>query len=674
MEFMLGQTSFTKTGPISSSLATDNKDYFLESSAVTATSLGTDAPLDETATDTKQVFAQALEKIALLVEDKSSKTSEQGSEQLQDVAALLADVKQQLQESEEHGAHENCERDESTLAESDIQNTEALLQQLEAIEDLVADLNQSQNNPQLEQRLSQLIAQDLSQMSFQSDPLSKASDKIAASEDNSDFGFKQSWLNELMGSSANAKTSSTTAQNSESIVSAPSLKNTDAEDESTQAKVVDKSAMASSSEAEPLKTELKFEHKPDATASSLQAKVNALVTLAKGDETEKTKSLSAEEAKNIAPKTEVDLTPTTKTKAEIEVNLGTKIQSESVAIDDAKAARELQSTRNPQPAQTVATVMGNEVKQSASTVGVSNSDAQPQQSKTVEMQLADEAKSTSQTSKSNSDAPDSKVVTSEPKSELNTSKNQNQTQETPDAKRVNAEQEALAAASNKPEVSWSATKADGETNPQQTGVQNRNERQDTVSNTSFGQSFGQSSDGQQQASQQQSQQQQSGQLNSNLHPSSETKEQGQWLQRPIPANNMNSELNERVQYMAAKGMQSAEIRLDPGDLGSLQIRLQITQEGASVQIQAQNPQTRELLEQTMPRLREMLSQQGIELNNGSVGSDQGRGHQHAHHGEAERGRAGMGNSSGQTETQSDIDQSNGVLQRQNERSVIDFYA
>ncbi|UQN41350.1 flagellar hook-length control protein FliK [Agarivorans sp. B2Z047] len=86
-----------------------------------------------------------------------------------------------------------------------------------------------------------------------------------------------------------------------------------------------------------------------------------------------------------------------------------------------------------------------------------------------------------------------------------------------------------------------------------------------------------------------------------------------------------AELNQRVQYMLSQGMQKAEIRLDPAELGSMQIRLQMNQDQqVSVQIQVQNPQAREALEQTMPRLREMLQQQGIELGQNQV-SQQNQG-------------------------------------------------
>lgn len=78
------------------------------------------------------------------------------------------------------------------------------------------------------------------------------------------------------------------------------------------------------------------------------------------------------------------------------------------------------------------------------------------------------------------------------------------------------------------------------------------------------------------------------------------------------------QLRERVQFMVRQNIQVAEIRLDPADLGQMQIRVNLQQEQASVQFVVQQQHTRELLEQQMPRLRELLQQQGIQLGEGQV--------------------------------------------------------
>ncbi|MDD4862993.1 MAG: flagellar hook-length control protein FliK [Alishewanella agri] len=78
------------------------------------------------------------------------------------------------------------------------------------------------------------------------------------------------------------------------------------------------------------------------------------------------------------------------------------------------------------------------------------------------------------------------------------------------------------------------------------------------------------------------------------------------------------QLRERVQLMVRQNIQVAEIRLDPAELGQMQIRINLQQEQASVQFIVQQQHAKELLEQQMPRLRELLQQQGIQLGEGQV--------------------------------------------------------
>ncbi len=78
-------------------------------------------------------------------------------------------------------------------------------------------------------------------------------------------------------------------------------------------------------------------------------------------------------------------------------------------------------------------------------------------------------------------------------------------------------------------------------------------------------------------------------------------------------------LAERVNMMLSKNLKNIDIRLDPPELGRMQIRMTMNHEGtASVQFTVGNQQAREVLEQTAPRLREMLAQQGVQLSESSV--------------------------------------------------------
>lgn len=81
-------------------------------------------------------------------------------------------------------------------------------------------------------------------------------------------------------------------------------------------------------------------------------------------------------------------------------------------------------------------------------------------------------------------------------------------------------------------------------------------------------------------------------------------------------------VGERMIMMAQHGPRSAQIQLDPPELGSMQIRVHVQgQDQISVSFTSPNPAVREALEQQMPRLREMLAEQGLELSEGAISDD-----------------------------------------------------
>ncbi len=77
-------------------------------------------------------------------------------------------------------------------------------------------------------------------------------------------------------------------------------------------------------------------------------------------------------------------------------------------------------------------------------------------------------------------------------------------------------------------------------------------------------------------------------------------------------------LAERLNVMMSRNLKHVDIRLDPPELGKMQIKLALNQDQASVQIIVANQAVREIVEQTMPRLREMMQQQGLQLGQASV--------------------------------------------------------
>lgn len=80
----------------------------------------------------------------------------------------------------------------------------------------------------------------------------------------------------------------------------------------------------------------------------------------------------------------------------------------------------------------------------------------------------------------------------------------------------------------------------------------------------------------------------------------------------------SEQVAEKVQMMMSKNLKNLDIRLDPPELGRMQIRMTMNNDLAHVHFTVSNPQAREMIEQTLPRLREMLAQQGMQLADSSV--------------------------------------------------------
>lgn len=104
-------------------------------------------------------------------------------------------------------------------------------------------------------------------------------------------------------------------------------------------------------------------------------------------------------------------------------------------------------------------------------------------------------------------------------------------------------------------------------------------------------------------------------------------------------------LGERLRWLRDSGVQEARLQLHPRELGSVDIRIRIEGQGASVWFGADHPGARAALEASLPQLRDRLAGEGLQLAQASVGSqtaDPGAGQP-----QGERGRstpwAGFGN-------------------------------
>jgi len=77
-------------------------------------------------------------------------------------------------------------------------------------------------------------------------------------------------------------------------------------------------------------------------------------------------------------------------------------------------------------------------------------------------------------------------------------------------------------------------------------------------------------------------------------------------------------MKQQLITMVSNGIQQAEIRLDPPELGHLTVKIQIQGDQTQVQFHVAQSQTRDLVEQAIPRLRDMLASEGLQLTDSQV--------------------------------------------------------
>jgi flagellar hook-length control protein FliK len=80
------------------------------------------------------------------------------------------------------------------------------------------------------------------------------------------------------------------------------------------------------------------------------------------------------------------------------------------------------------------------------------------------------------------------------------------------------------------------------------------------------------------------------------------------------------DFGQHVIRLAVEGQPAAEIHLNPPDLGPIRVSIEMKGQDATLQFVAAHPQTREALEGSMPRLREIFAGSNITLASADVAS------------------------------------------------------
>jgi flagellar hook-length control protein FliK len=118
--------------------------------------------------------------------------------------------------------------------------------------------------------------------------------------------------------------------------------------------------------------------------------------------------------------------------------------------------------------------------------------------------------------------------------------------------------------------------------------------------------------------------------------------------QPVATKGWGSAIGERLMWMVKGDRQAARLKLNPPNLGPLEVRVSVNQDQTSVSFLASQAAVRDALEAALPRLREMFDQQSLQLVRADV-SDPGMQHgdrtqDSPSHGDTGKGQAGFGDS------------------------------
>ncbi|MEQ9845108.1 flagellar hook-length control protein FliK [Pectobacterium brasiliense] len=93
------------------------------------------------------------------------------------------------------------------------------------------------------------------------------------------------------------------------------------------------------------------------------------------------------------------------------------------------------------------------------------------------------------------------------------------------------------------------------------------------------------------------------------------------LNAPFGSPQWQDALGQQIVMFSRNGQQTAELRLNPQELGALHISLKIDDNQAQIHLTSASSQVRSALEAALPHLRNAMAESGINLGQSSVGSD-----------------------------------------------------
>ncbi len=92
------------------------------------------------------------------------------------------------------------------------------------------------------------------------------------------------------------------------------------------------------------------------------------------------------------------------------------------------------------------------------------------------------------------------------------------------------------------------------------------------------------------------------------------------IDKPVSTAAWEKSIGERLTWMAQNKVSNAKLQLKPVDLGPIEVRVSVLDDVASVSFVAHHATTRDALDNSLPRLREMFNESGLNLAEADVQS------------------------------------------------------
>ncbi len=124
--------------------------------------------------------------------------------------------------------------------------------------------------------------------------------------------------------------------------------------------------------------------------------------------------------------------------------------------------------------------------------------------------------------------------------------------------------------------------------------------------------------------------------------------------------------NQHILWLGQQKIKAAVLRLNPQDLGPVEVNIKMAKEGTSIHMITHSTQVQDIIEQSLPRLRELFQHQGLQLDQVNVEQKETRS--------GEQGTAWFRETHGKDNNLKDIDGDLVETRSYVSKGLVDYFA